>query len=61
MNIGKVIRALRQEEGATLEAMALEIGSDAGVERGVQEPTAQLLEVIVSDLKVSVSDLYAFA
>ena len=65
MNIGKVIRTLRQERGETLEQVALEIGTDASnlsrIERGVQQPSNGLLVAIASKLETSITSIYALA
>ncbi|MHB9100768.1 MAG: helix-turn-helix domain-containing protein [Sulfuricella sp.] len=65
MEIGQVIRALRQERGQTLEQIALEIGTDPSnlsrIERGVQQPAADSLKMIAAALKTTVAGLYAFA
>ena len=62
MQIGKVIRILRQEQGLTLEELALRIGSDAGnlsrVERGKQRYTPEMLQAIADALKTPVSSLF---
>ena len=62
MQIGKVIRTLRQEQGLTLEELALRIGSDAGnlsrVERGKQRYTPEMLQAIADALKTPVSSLF---
>lgn len=62
MQIGKVIRTLRQEQGLTLEELALRIGSDAGnlsrVERGKQRYTPEMLQAIADALKTPVSNLF---
>jgi transcriptional regulator with XRE-family HTH domain len=65
MNIGKVIRALRTERGASLETIALDIGTDASnlsrIERGLQQPSEDALRAIAIALKSSVAELYALA
>ncbi|AZN37486.1 helix-turn-helix domain-containing protein [Iodobacter ciconiae] len=65
MNIGSVIRKLRVEQGATLEQLALEIGTDAGnlsrIERGTQQPALYILEPISRALKISPAELIAAA
>jgi len=62
MHVGKVIRALRQEQGLTLEELALRIGSDAGnlsrVERGLQRYTPEMLEALSEALRTPVSNLF---
>jgi transcriptional regulator with XRE-family HTH domain len=65
MEIGQVIRALRQERGATLEQMAHEIGTDPSnlsrIERGVQQPAADSLRMIAAALQTTVAALHARA
>lgn len=65
MKIGTVIRTLRQEKGATLEKLALEIGTDAGnlsrIERNRQQVSAELLQAISQALGTTVAALYAAA
>jgi transcriptional regulator with XRE-family HTH domain len=65
MNIGKVIRALRTERGASLETIALDIGTDASnlsrIERGLQQPSEEALRAIAGALQSSVAELYALA
>ncbi len=65
MEIGQVIRALRQERGETLEQMALGIGTDPSnlsrIERGVQQPTASMLRTIAAALQTTVATLHARA
>jgi transcriptional regulator with XRE-family HTH domain len=62
MEIGNVIRTLRQERGLTLEELALRIGSDAGnlsrVERGKQRYTPEMLQAIADALKTPISNLF---
>ncbi|NNM79469.1 MAG: helix-turn-helix transcriptional regulator [Gallionella sp.] len=65
MEIGQVIRALRQERKATLEQLAHEIGTDPSnlsrIERGVQQPAAQSLKMIAAALGTTVAALHARA
>ena len=65
MNIGKVIRALRNEREKSLEEVALDIGTDASnlsrIERGLQQPTEDALRAIAAALKTSVAELYALS
>lgn len=65
MHIGKVIRALRNERGASLESLAFDAGTDASnlsrVERGVQQPTEDGLKAIAKALGTTVAGLYALA
>lgn len=65
MNIGKVIRALRTERGESLEKLAFDVGTDASnlsrIERGLQQPSEEILKSIASALQSSVAELYALA
>lgn len=65
MNIGKVIRALRTERGDSLEKLAFEVGTDASnlsrIERGLQQPSEDVLKAIAAALQSSVAELYALA
>ena len=65
MEIGQVIRALRQERKETLEQMAYGIGTDPSnlsrIERGVQQPTATMLRTIATALGTTVAALHARA
>lgn len=65
MNIGKVIRALRTERGDSLEKLAFDVGIDASnlsrVERGLQQPSEEILKAIAAALESSVAELYALA
>lgn len=65
MDIGQVIRALRQKRGETLEQVALGVGTDPSnlsrIERGVQQPSAELLRSIAEVLQTTVGSLYACA
>ncbi len=62
MNIGDAIRVRRLSKGATLEAIALEAGTNAGnlsrIERGKQRPTLELVEQIARALGTSVAEIY---
>lgn len=65
MNIGKVIRALRTERGDSLEKLAFDVGTDASnlsrIERGLQQPSEEILKAVASALHSSVAELYALA
>jgi transcriptional regulator with XRE-family HTH domain len=65
MEIGQVIRVLRQKRGETLESMALDIGTDASnlsrIERGIQQPSTELLRAISTSLQTTVAQLHACA
>lgn len=63
MNLGTLIKKWRLERGLTLEAVALEAGTDQGnlsrIERDAQQPSAILLSKIANALGLTVSTLYA--
>ncbi|MGV8892799.1 MAG: helix-turn-helix domain-containing protein [Burkholderiaceae bacterium] len=65
MKIGQVIRHLRQEKNATLEAIAFIAETDAAnlsrIERGKQNVTPEILEKIALAFDFSVSSLYLMA
>jgi transcriptional regulator with XRE-family HTH domain len=65
MEIGKVIRVLRQKRGETLEQVALGVGTDPSnlsrIERGVQQPSAELLRAIAAALQTTIGSLYSCA
>jgi transcriptional regulator with XRE-family HTH domain len=65
MKIGDAIRKLRLERGATQEDVALEAGTNAGnlsrIERCQQQPSLELVELIVAALGTTVADLYIYA
>lgn len=62
MDIGRVIHVLRKERGLTLEAVALEAGTDTGnlsrIEKGTRQPSIGLLERIAAALGTKVSAIY---
>ena len=65
MEIGQVIRALRQERKETLEQMAYRIGTDPSnlsrIERGVQQATTPILKAIAASFGTTVTELHARA
>ena len=65
MDIGKVIRGMRKERGATLEQVAFDAGTDASnlsrVERGKQKPSAEALTKIAKALGSDLQTIYAIA
>ncbi len=65
MNVGTVIRQLRENRGQTLEKLANEVNSDPSnlsrVERGLQKPSHDLLVDIAAALGVRVSAIWAQA
>ena len=65
MQIGKVIRALRNERGLTLESLAFDAGTDASnlsrVERGHQQLTEDGMQAVAKALGTTVAAMYALA
>ncbi len=65
MEIGHVIRALRKKRGESLEKVAFEAGTDASnlsrIERGIQQPSPELLRAIAATLQTTVATLHAYA
>ncbi|MDX3905096.1 MAG: helix-turn-helix transcriptional regulator [Pigmentiphaga sp.] len=63
MDIGSAIRYTRERLGLKLEAVAMEVGTDAGnlsrIETGKQKPSVVRLERIARAMNVGVTDLYA--
>lgn len=62
MDIGSIVREIRQAKSLTLEEVAYAAGTDGGnlsrIERGRQRCIPELLERIAAALSVSVSELY---
>lgn len=65
MQIGKVIRALRNERGLSLESLAFDAGTDASnlsrVERGLQQLSEEGMKSVAKALGTSVAAMYAMA
>jgi transcriptional regulator with XRE-family HTH domain len=65
MTTGALLKKRRLERGLTLEAVALEAGTDPGnlsrIERDAQQPSATLLRKLAQALGVTVTALYAEA
>lgn len=62
MTLGTLLKKRRQERNLTLEAVALEAGTNQGnlsrIERDAQQPSAALLRKIAKALGVTVGALY---
>ena len=62
MSIGDLLKQQRLQQGQTLEAVALEAGTDPGnlsrIERNVQQPSADLLRRLGSALGLNPALLY---
>ena len=65
MDIGKVIRGIRNERESTLEQVAFDAGTDASnlsrIERGKQHPSMEMLKKIAAALGTTAADIYALA
>lgn len=63
MTTGELLKKQRLDKGLTLEAVALEAGTDPGnlsrIERDVQQPSAALLKRLATALGLSPTLLYA--
>ncbi len=61
--IGQNVRAFREERGWSQEQLAFEAGLHrtyvSGIERGVRNPTATVIEQLAVTLKVKPSALFA--
>ena len=61
--IGQNVRAFREERGWSQEQLAFEAGLHrtyvSGIERGVRNPTATVIEQLAITLKVKPSALFA--
>lgn len=59
---GQRVRTLRKEKGLSQEAFAERCGLDrtyiSGIERGVRNPTLEVIMVIAAGLKVPLSALF---
>ncbi len=65
MHIGQVLKALRIRRGLTQEQLALDVdvatSNVSRVERGLRQPTGELLGRWVAALGTSISEVYAVA
>nr|WP_074024415.1 cell morphology transcriptional regulator XreR1 [Xenorhabdus eapokensis] len=61
---GQRIRYLRREAGMSQEAFADKCGLDrtyvSGIERGVRNPTLEIINVIANGLQIELSELFDF-
>ncbi|WP_340616572.1 helix-turn-helix domain-containing protein [Xenorhabdus entomophaga] len=61
---GQRIRYLRKEAGMSQEAFADKCGLDrtyvSGIERGVRNPTLEIIYVIANGLQIELNDLFDF-
>lgn len=65
MDIGHLIKKLRQAKGKSIEEVALEAGTDVGnlsrIERGVQCPRIDAVERLANALQIRMSELIRMA
>ncbi|MBD2814643.1 helix-turn-helix transcriptional regulator [Xenorhabdus sp. Flor] len=61
---GQRIRYLRKEAGMSQEAFADKCGLDrtyvSGIERGVRNPTLEIIYVIANGLQIELNELFSF-
>ncbi|MBD2783844.1 helix-turn-helix transcriptional regulator [Xenorhabdus sp. DI] len=61
---GQRIRYLRREAGMSQEAFADKCGLDrtyvSGIERGVRNPTLEIINVIANGLQIELNELFDF-
>ncbi|WP_071825385.1 helix-turn-helix domain-containing protein [Xenorhabdus poinarii] len=61
---GQRIRYLRREAGMSQEAFADKCGLDrtyvSGIERGVRNPTLEIIYIIANGLQIELSELFNF-
>jgi len=64
VRFGQRVRQLRTELGLSQEAFADECGLDrtyiSGIERGVRNPTLEVIAVIADGLKIKINALFDF-
>ncbi|MCA6219274.1 MULTISPECIES: cell morphology transcriptional regulator XreR1 [Photorhabdus] len=62
---GQRVRYLRQSSGMSQEAFADKCGIDrtyiSGIERGVRNPTLEIINIIASGLQIELTDLFDFS
>ncbi|WP_323835909.1 cell morphology transcriptional regulator XreR1 [Photorhabdus africana] len=61
---GQRVRYFRQSSGMSQEAFADKCGIDrtyiSGIERGVRNPTLEIINIIASGLQIELTDLFDF-
>lgn len=64
VNFGQRVKALRLQAGLSQEAFADKCGLDrtyiSGIERGVRNPTLEVIGVIADGLGINLKDLFEF-
>lgn len=64
VNFGQRVKALRLQAGLSQEAFADKCGLDrtyiSGIERGVRNPTLEVIGVIADGLEIGLNDLFHF-
>ncbi|MER2471505.1 helix-turn-helix domain-containing protein [Photorhabdus laumondii] len=62
---GQRVRYFRQSSGMSQEAFADKCGIDrtyiSGIERGVRNPTLEIINIIASGLQIDLTDLFDFS
>ncbi|MCC8466113.1 cell morphology transcriptional regulator XreR1 [Photorhabdus bodei] len=62
---GQRVRYFRQSSGMSQEAFADKCGIDrtyiSGIERGVRNPTLEIINIIASGLQIELTDLFDFS
>ncbi|MGV7962834.1 helix-turn-helix transcriptional regulator [Photorhabdus tasmaniensis] len=62
---GQRVRHLRQSSGMSQEAFADKCGIDrtyiSGIERGIRNPTLEIINIIASGLQIELTELFDFS
>ncbi|WP_227318831.1 helix-turn-helix domain-containing protein [Cedecea davisae] len=63
--LGQRVKQLRLQKGLSQEALAERCGLDrtyvSGIERGVRNPTLEVLHIIASGLNIDLASLFVFS
>lgn len=63
--LGQRVKQLRLQEGLSQEALAERCGLDrtyvSGIERGVRNPTLEVLHIIANGLNIDLASLFVFS
>lgn len=63
--LGQRVKQLRLQKGLSQEALAERCGLDrtyvSGIERGVRNPTLEVLHIIASGLNIDLANLFVFS
>jgi transcriptional regulator with XRE-family HTH domain len=64
IHFGRRIRQLRNEHGMSQEQLALKTGLDrtyiSGIERGLRNPSLQIISKLAKALSISLPDIFTF-